>query len=544
MRQSQVDMEVQLAERPNRLLLRIYHSYRVIISLFLLLIASSGWYHLLWSVPLNPVFVASSWLYLVVNVLLAVFLPQPRRMWAVFALALSDVLLLCLLNYTAGGISSGIGNFLVVSVGVANILLRGRIGLFIAAIAALGLMLPNVYLGFGGEMQAAWWFQAGSLGGLCFAAALLAQWLSQRLSLSERLAAQHARAVESLEALNAQILQRIHTGILLFDEQRKILLVNAEGKRLFGQTDLLGQHLDGLSAALIRSFMQWRSNPSLPPQSVKLQQDGPLLQPGFMPIQYGGKQHCLVFLEDLAKTLQQAQQIKLVALGRLSAAIAHEIRNPLGAISHAAQLLQETACDCLQDEDLRFVHIIREQTQRLNQVVENVLQLSRPREELQDEVKLIELGAWLSQFVGEYQSHLPAGQCLHLKQATSDKLTTRMESSQLRQVLTNLVQNGLRYSARKNNGRGQVWLELYRHQDSRQPVLDVLDDGCGVPENIAVHLFEPFHSSESQGTGLGLYLSRELCELNRARLDYLPRQAGGSCMRITFAYPNDLKSHE
>jgi len=536
-------MQAQLYAPPHRLLLRIYHGYRVIISLLLLLIALSGWQSVLWGASSHPAFLASSWLYLAVNALLAIGLQRPKRMLSVLVLALSDVLLLSLLNYTAGGVASGIGNFLVVSVAVANILLHGRIGLFIAAIAALGLLLPTVYLYLETNGAASGWLQAGSLGGLCFAAALLAQWLSKRLNLSERLAAQHARSVARLEALNAHILERMHTGILLFDEQRTILLANAESKRLFGLAELVGQRIDHLNTELVHCFKNWQANPGLHPPSLKLQQDGPLLQAGFMPMEYGGKQHCLVFLEDLAKTLQQAQQIKLVALGRLSAAIAHEIRNPLAAISHAAQLLQESTGDGLQNEDLRFIRIICEQTQRLNRVVENVLQLSRPRER-QGEPRLIELGAWLYQFVCDLRPTLPPEHCLHFKPRSSDKLYTHMEPSQLLQVLTNLIQNGLRYSARENNGKGQVWLELYRHEDSGQPVLDVLDDGGGVAENIAVHLFEPFHSSESQGSGLGLYVSRELCELNRARLDYLPRQAGGSCMRITFAYPNDLKSHE
>jgi len=535
-------MEQQLSEKPNRRLLHIYHSYRILIGLLLLLITTNDWYYLLWDVPLNQMFVASSWLYLIINTLLVLFLQQPKQMLSVLALALSDVLLLCLLNYSVGGATSGIGNFLVVSVGVANILLHGRLGLFVAAIAALGLMLPNIYLGLEADVPISWWFHSGSLGGLCFAAALSAQWLARRLSLSERLTMQHAKTVQSLEALNAQILQRMHTGILLFDEQRKILLANTESKRLFDSKELVGQRIDSLNAGLTHCFEQWQGNPSLHPPSVKLQKDGPLLQPGFMPIQYAGKQHCLMFLEDLAKALQQAQQIKLAALGRLSAAIAHEIRNPLGAISHAAQLLQESQCDCLQNEDLRFIRIIHEQSTRLNQVVENVLQLSRPRE-LQGQAITIELGEWLSRFVVDYQSYLSPEQHLHFKQDRRLRLATHIEPSQLEQVLNNLLQNGLRYSARAHNGRGQVWLELYQRPDSGQPVLDVRDDGGGMPQSIAAHLFEPFHSSESQGTGLGLYLSRELCELNRARLDYLPREQG-SCMRITFAYPNNLKSHK
>lgn len=171
----------------------------------------------------------------------------------------------------------------------------------------------------------------------------------------------------------------------------------------------------------------------------------------------------------------------------------------------------------------------------MNLVIENVLQLSRRR---QSEPQLLDLKYWLHRFASEFRSASPVGQTLHLE-TNPGSIQTRMDPHQLTQVLTNLVQNGLRYSAQKNR-QGQVWLKLFRDAESDLPILEVMDDGPGVAEEQLHHLFEPFHTTENKGTGLGLYISRELCESNQARLDYRPREGGGSCFRITFAHPRKL----
>ncbi len=164
-----------------------------------------------------------------------------------------------------------------------------------------------------------------------------------------------------------------------------------------------------------------------------------------------------------------------------------------------------------------------------------MLQLSRRR---QAEPQLLDLKYWLHRFVGEYRSASGPNQTLHIE-TKGGGLQTRMDPHQLSQVLTNLIENGLRYSAQRN-ARGQVWLRLFRDADSDLPVLEVLDDGPGVPSEQIEHIFEPFYTTENKGTGLGLYISRELCESNQARLDYKPREEGGSCFRITFAHPRKL----
>ena len=523
---------LSLHEVPGRRIMRLYHLYRVTVGLALVVLISSQMDKELLELAHAPLFRYGSWAYLALNILIGMLMQRPRHLAQVFVLALIDVLLLCALFYAAGGTPSGIGTLLVIAVAISNILLRGRIGLLIAAVAAIGMLLLTTYLSL--QRPASTQFvQAGALGALCFAAAIFLQGLTRRLQQSESLAKQRAVDVASLEALNSLILQRMRTGILVLDRQRKVLLANQGALGMLGHAALENRLLADCCPGLVQRLQQWQHNPTLRPQSLQAMADGPLLQPSFIPLQRGNEQHTLVFLDDISQITQQAQQLKLASLGRLTAGIAHEIRNPLGAISHAAQLLQES--EALEDADRRLAQIIQDHSRRMNMVIENVLQLSRRR---QAEPQLLDLRYWLHRFASEFRNSARLDQSLHLE-TISGTLQTRMDPHQLTQVLTNLVQNGLRYSAQSHQ-LGQVWLRLYRDSDSDLPVLEVLDDGPGVSAEQLQHIFEPFYTTDNKGTGLGLYISRELCESNQARLDYKPRAGGGSCFRITFAHPRKL----
>lgn len=518
---------------PGRRILRLYNLYRVIIGLALVLLISSDLDDQLLELAHAQLFRYGSWTYLILNVLVAVLLQRPSHLAQVFSLALLDVLLLCTLFFAAGGTPSGIGNLLIVAVAIANILLRGRIGLLIAAVAAIGMLALTFYLSLLRNTPAPQFVQAGALGALCFAAAIFLQGLTSRLQQSEFLAEQRAVDVASLEALNSLILQRMRTGILVLDKQHRVLLANQGALTMLGRSKLEHKLLDPHCPELVQRLQQWQHNPTLRPQSLQAIADGPLLQPSFIPLQRSGEQHTLIFLDDISQVTQQAQQLKLASLGRLTAGIAHEIRNPLGAISHAAQLLQES--EDLEEPDRRLAQIIQDHSRRMNTVIENVLQLSRRR---QAEPQLLDLKYWLHRFASEFRSSARLDQTLHLE-TQSGSLQTRMDPHQLTQILSNLVQNGLRYSAQKHQ-LGQVWLKLYRDPESDLPTLEVLDDGPGVPVDQMQHIFEPFYTTDNKGTGLGLYISRELCESNQARLDYKLREGGGSCFRITFAHPRKL----
>ncbi|HSC82163.1 MAG TPA: PAS domain-containing sensor histidine kinase, partial [Pseudomonas sp.] len=206
----------------GRRVLRLYHLYRVIIGLALVLLISSDLDSELLSLAHKQAFRYGGWVYLALNVVIAVLMQRPRYLLQVFSLALLDVLLLSALFYAAGGVPSGIGNLLIVAVAIANILLRGRIGLLIAAVAASGMIYLTFYLSLTHPAAASQYVQAGSLGALCFAAAIFLQGLSRRLQVSEKLAEQRAVDVASLEALNALILQRMRTGILVLDKQQRV----------------------------------------------------------------------------------------------------------------------------------------------------------------------------------------------------------------------------------------------------------------------------------------------------------------------------------
>jgi two-component system sensor histidine kinase PilS (NtrC family) len=523
----------ELSDNQSLRILRLYHFYRVVIGLALVGLTYADLDTQVLDLVNAKLFAYVSWAYLGSNLVLAALVRKPKHVVQIFSVALLDVLLLSTLFYAVGGSPSGIGNLLIVAVAIANILLRGRIGLLIAAVAASGMIYLTFYLSISRPAASGQYLQAGALGALCFAAALFLQGLTRRLQQSETLAEQRATAVANLEALNSLILQRMRTGILLLDPQHRVLMANPGALSLLGHEHLQGKVLDPHCIELVKSLQQWRHNPTLRPQSLQPLSNGPLLQPSFVPLQRGEQLDTLVFLDDISQIAQQAQQLKLASLGRLTAGIAHEIRNPLGAISHAAQLLQES--EELPSGDRRLAQIIQDHSRRMNQVIENVLQLSRRR---QAEPQLLDLKYWLHRFASEYRSSAPSTQTLHLE-TCSGSLQTRMDPHQLTQVLTNLVQNGLRYSGQKHH-QSQVWLRLFRDSDSDLPVLEVLDDGPGVPAEQLQSIFEPFFTTDTKGTGLGLYISRELCESNQARLDYQLRDTGGSCFRITFAHPRKL----
>lgn len=509
-------------------LLRLYHLYRLSVGITLVLLISSNMDNRLLTSANDDLLRSGSWLYLVLNILLVVFFENTRRPAQLFSLALTDVLLLCGLFYAAGGVASAIGNLLIVSVAISNTLLRRRIGLLIAAIGALGIVGLSFLLSLSHPATPNDYLQAGTLGALCFAASLLVQGLSRRLEASENLAKQRASEVVGLETLNALILQRMRTGILVLDDQRRVQLANHSALALLGCERLEGRLIDDHFPSLVERLQLWLNNPTLRPQSLKVANSGLELQPSFIALDPSPQHQTLVFLEDLAQIAQQAQQLKLVALGRLTAGIAHEIRNPLGAISHAAQLLRES--EELNGADRRLTQIIQDHSQRMNRVIENVLQLSRRQQTVPQR---LDLKPWLEQFVADIREHATDRQTIHLSIAAGD-FKTLMDPDQLNQVLDNLIRNAWRHSA-QNHDQAQVWLALFIDSDTQLPILEILDDGPGVAPDHQAQLFEPFFTTSHQGTGLGLYLSRELCESNQARLDFKPRHDGG-CFRITFAH--------
>ena len=319
----------------------------------------------------------------------------------------------------------------------------------------------------------------------------------------------------------------------MVDADGRIRLANTAAAALLGPGAVPGQRLEEASRALATALQRWRN--AMPSglhgttASFLSVDGGHELEPHFAPI---GRQHpgpVLVFLEDLSRLAAGVQQAKLAALGRLSASIAHEIRTPVGAMSHAAQLLAESPT--LAEEDRRLTEIMRTHGQRVSRLVTSVQQLSRRESVIPER---IDLGAWLPQFLEELAVTLEWPTSKMQARALAS-LEVRVDPTHLRQILWNLGENAIQ-AQRAADSEGLVEWVGGRLPGGR-PFLEIADRGSGVPEEVAEHLFEPFVSRRAGGTGLGLFIARELAVCNGASLRHEKRAGGGTVFRVVFADP-------
>lgn len=443
---------------------------------------------------------------------------------------LVDILVITLIMHTSGGVGSGLGILLIVTVAGGSILSTGRSAVFFAAIATLVVLTELSYshlISFQGERS---YTQAGLLGVTFFGTALLAHALARRTRESEALAAQRGIDLANMAQLTEYVIGRMQTGILVLDNLNVIRSMNESAGHLLGTAQSTkGQTLDSLFPDLKDQLHAWQQDPTLEPRIFRPSTLSANIMPRFAHLGTEESAGTLIFLEDTSRIAQQAQHLKLASLGRLTASIAHEIRNPLAGINHAGQLLGES--DKLDNANHRLTQIIVEQSQRINRIIENIMQLSRrDRSQLND----FQLQPWLEKFVSEFtQSYnIDAGEIL-VEHAVQD-MVVRMDPSQLHQVAWNLCQNGLRYTRQDHPLKLKLCTGILL--DAGAPFLDVIDFGPGISAELAQHIFEPFFTTDASGTGLGLYISRELCECNQARLSYISR-VDGSCFRIIFADP-------
>lgn len=454
-------------------------------------------------------------------------LRQPGYGLQVFVQVLVDILAIVLLMHASGGLESSLGILLILAVAAGSLLLPGRLAYFFAAVATLAI-LGEIGLAMLQESDVSGTdlTRAGLLGAALFTTAVIAHVLALRIRESEALAMRRGVDLANLARLNEHVVQRLQSGVLVVDEQERVHLVNdTAGLMLQSPHTRAGEYLEQICPQLARQLRRWRSEPGYVPETLLPPAAQASLQPRFTALGRSRGSATLIFLDDTAALAQQAQQMKLAALGRLTASIAHEIRNPLGAISHAGQLLAESPH--LDAGERRLTEIIADHSQRVNAIVENVLQLSRRG---QSNPRDIELEDWAHDFVDDLArcGRLPADRvdirCNH------NDLRVSFDPGQLHQIVWNLAHNAIQHGG----GRLELRIGL---TEARLPCLEVLDEGPGIPDEVENQMFEPFFTTSATGTGLGLYLSRELCELNDARLSYARRddQGGrGSRFRITF----------
>jgi len=448
-----------------------------------------------------------------------------------------DIASIIILMHASGGIGSGLGALLIIFVGASSLVLPLRIPGFFAALASLAILGEQFFSQLSGLSDTSNYNDAGILGGVIFAISLAARPLARRVQVSEELARQRGVDLANLSELNEYIVQHLRESIVVVDGDNNIRLINGSAAQLLGiANNCHGLPLGDAANDLVNYLATWRADESQESHtefSMIAADNTSRLKAHLAPLGKDGDRHgpVLVFLEDASLMNARVQQSKLASLGRLSASIAHEIRNPVGAMSHAGQLLAESAG--ISKEDLRLTDIIRTHAERVSNIIENVLQLSR-RES--SKAERFALRPWLNDFATEFSRTLELQEGELAVTDVPEDLEVRMDPSHLRQVLWNLCDNAVKYAS--ETGGILVELQAGRMQRTNRPFLEILDQGHGIDPAIIDKIFEPFFTDRSGGTGLGLYISRELCELNRATLVFQPRTPGGSIFRIVFADPD------
>ncbi len=532
--------ESAAANTENWKLLKFFNYYRLAIALSAAAIGLSG-------LSLPPLASASAELFRIAGVAYAVIalvaFETIRRRRLDFQsqatlLGFADIALLTLLMHASGGLGSGMGLLLLVAVAGTSLMLSKRFTIFFAALATVAALLEHAsgLLASAGPIESEIFEgfpQVGMLGIGLFATAILAHTLAARLRVTEELANRRGADVANLAQMNALIIDRMQSGVLACDLDGSVRFINHAAQKFLGaarpnkpRAPLL---LSQIAPDLAIQLRLWSATYAQRGRKIFTTRTGYTLLPRFVGIGANKDAGAVIFLDDMGALKQQAQQLKMTALARLTASIAHEIRNPLGAISNAAQLLAET---CPQDqEERRLVKIIEEQSRRMNAIVQNVTQLSR-RDRV-NPVKL-SLASWLDDFIQQYTeaAGVPPDACARYG---LDGIEACVDPDQLHQVVNNLCQNAFRHSP-PYTGTPLVKFQAGREPDERRPYLDVIDWGTGIPLEIADSIFDPFFTTTPKGTGLGLYIAAELCEGNGAKLAYYPGDGGVGCrFRITFA---------
>ena len=450
-----------------------------------------------------------------------------------------DVLAIALLTYSSGGMNSGLAALMVLPVGAASFIVGRRLALACASIAALALLLQQGFSILATHGDAGDFAAAGIVGALIFIVTLAVGPLASSLRESEELVRQREVDVANLAELNQFIVQHLRESILVVDMNDTIRLINESAAQLLrGAQVQPGTPLGEVSTRLSYLLGTWRRHSydwQLSSLSVVSSDGGSLVQPHFVSLDRQNRGTILIFLEDTTLIAERVQQSKLAALGRLSASIAHEIRNPVGAMSHAAQLLAENPS--LTPQEKRLTDIITSNGERVSTIINNVLQLSRRDSTRQER---IELNGWLREFLAEFRQTAQVDeQTLQFTPPLQD-LEVRVDPTHLHQLLWNLCENALKYGRGPGtSSRTSSFVEIRtgRLAVSERPILEVVDRGPGISGADSERIFEPFFTVGHGGTGLGLFIARELAQCNRAILRYEAREGGGSIFRVVFADP-------
>lgn len=530
---------------------RVANFYRLILAALLLITFLFDEQHRLFGKQYPTVFLVTVLAYMAMALLGIGGSYWRRPMLAVQAhlQMLLDLLALTIMIHASGGLASSLLSLLITAIAASSILLplssallSAALGFFLMVGSWLVTLWQVDFRSARGISPPVSWLdlqpllansddlvRLGVIGAALFIAAGLSHALAERARRSEALARRRTWELLETVELNQGIIQHLQSGVIVVDRADQVQLLNDTARELLDCP--LAQPLiplSELSSPLLQRLKAWRASASYTPVFRALEHR-PELIPRFTRLSGGQASNILIIIENSEQVAERLQQIKLAALGRLTAGIAHEIRNPLAAIGHAAQLLLESTETSSSDQ--RLGRIVHDNVKRANRIISDVLDLAR-RDRIRPE--RLALVSWLETFTQEFQCGHETASPDWRQMIEPAAIEITFDPHQLHQVLWNLCANACQYGIRPGE-TPIITLNGGLEPGRGRPFLEVRDDGPGVPSENVEKLFEPFFTTRSKGTGLGLYLARELCEANRAQLQYLPVPEGGSCFRITFA---------
>jgi two-component system, NtrC family, sensor histidine kinase PilS len=429
-----------------------------------------------------------------------------------------DIVFIVVMMHFLQSSQSGIGLLLIINIIFAGLISDGRFAMFYAAIATIGILLENTQHILRHHHLGTDYSSAVLLSLSCFATAWLAQTLTARMRSSENLATQRAQDIEQLAKTNALITQEMPNGVLVIDQHQRLKHYNQQASKLLGLEELQMQEavrsqspLNLLIPEISQLLHTVPANVLTPQDATKLTINNHDLGIRFHAISENIANGVVIFIEDWSQIQTQAHQVKLAALGRLTANIAHEIRNPLSAISHATQLLQE---DELQPGTERMLQIISDNVQRLDQIIKDVLELNRRDRTNQEQFNI---NSFMQEFYQQFCAVEKIDTAHFALNIPTKQSSVIFDRRHINQILWNLCKNGWRHSKQQS---GSLQLKIAGDKSGQFIHIQIKDDGSGIDPKIQPHLFEPFMTTEKTGTGLGLFIARELAEANGAKLNY------------------------
>lgn len=447
---------------------------------------------------------------------------RPRFRVQLYGQLITDIFFLSLLIFAKGKVDSTLGVLLVIAVAGSSILLSKRMAVAAASLAALSILSAQTYMFIYGSTDVSAYSSAGALGIIVFVAALSANAVARHAKEFELLAQRRGKDIISLEQLNDYIVQKLQSGIIALNSDLTVRLVNSAAASIVGDNIILnGTPLKDSLPQVANELGVWLATGNEYSSTVDFDDRSALIS--FERINGG---IILVFLDDHEKISRQLQEEKLASLGKLTASIAHEIRNPLGAISHAGQLLAESPD--LAGQDKRLTEIIHDHSERLNTIIKSILHLSRKRN---IEKTMVELDEWLDKFAYDFsiEKYIDVKQIeISLKDS---QLYIDTDVSALGQIMWNLCSNAFNHS-QNSDGKPKVFIEV--EVVNEVVAIDVINYGAKIDVKHADRIFEPFFTTSSSGTGLGLYLCKELCNNNNIKLSYIKDFEEGTCFRLVF----------